>query len=275
MEDDLPSFLNHENGKINIFYKGCKEACSYFKEAGNWKSECLKIKKNAIKRNATENMQDLKFRFNSSKAKIPPVSAGTKPDDSKSEAKEAQTSKQPVEESKNIKDTEVSTNDEAVKAKPSTINCLRGTVGLKKTPDSSLLAAEIPSSPIEKVSSVDDIESDGITDDNYQPKIKRTTKYTINSDDFNDILMDSDMSSPMEIKKEFIPSNSNHMNNPDGYSPPSEHAIMAAKAIIGQLSKKEFNKYVKNVEKTPLGSNKAAIEPETEAEHHGISDIEH
>ncbi|OMJ09461.1 hypothetical protein AYI69_g10650 [Smittium culicis] len=107
MEDDLPSFLDHKNGKINIFYKRCKEACSYCKEAGHWKSECLKIKKNAIKRNATENMQDLKFRFNSSKAELPPVSADPKPDDSKSEAKEAQTSTQPVEESKNIKDTEV------------------------------------------------------------------------------------------------------------------------------------------------------------------------
>ncbi|OMJ13937.1 hypothetical protein AYI69_g8792 [Smittium culicis] len=153
MEDDLPSFLDHENGKINIFYKGCKEACSYCKEAGHWKSECLKIKKNAIKRNATENMQDLKFRFNSSKAELPPVSADPKPDDSKSKATEAQTSKQPVEESKNIKDTEVSTNDEAVKAKPSTINRLRGTIGLKKPPASSIAAAEIPSSPIEQVSS--------------------------------------------------------------------------------------------------------------------------
>ncbi|OMJ15127.1 hypothetical protein AYI70_g7476, partial [Smittium culicis] len=34
MEVDLPSFLDHENGKINIIYKGCKETCSYCKEAG-------------------------------------------------------------------------------------------------------------------------------------------------------------------------------------------------------------------------------------------------
>ncbi|OMJ19074.1 hypothetical protein AYI69_g6768 [Smittium culicis] len=172
IEDDLPSFIDHENGKINIFYKGCKEACSYCKEAEHWKSECLKIKKNSIKRNATENMQDLKFRFNSSKAKLPPVSADPKPDDSKSEAKEAQPSKHPVEESKKIKDTEVSANDEAVKTKPSTINCLRGTVCLKKPPASSIVAAEIPSSPIEKVSSCDDTESDGSIGDNSQPKIK-------------------------------------------------------------------------------------------------------
>ncbi|OMJ13009.1 hypothetical protein AYI69_g9172 [Smittium culicis] len=174
MEIDLPSFLDHENGKINIFYKGCKEAFSYCKEAGHWKSECLKIKKNVTKKNATENMQDLKFRFNSSKAELPPVSADPKPDDSKSEAKEAQPSKQPVGESKKIKDTEVSTNNEAVKAKSSTINRLRGTAGLKKTPSSSIAAADIPSSPIEKVSSGDDTESDSSIGDNSQPKIKRT-----------------------------------------------------------------------------------------------------
>ncbi|OMJ15640.1 hypothetical protein AYI69_g8120 [Smittium culicis] len=195
---------------------------------------CLKIKKNAIKRNATENMQDLKFRFNSSKAELPPVSADPKPDDSKSEAKGAQPSKQPVEESKNIKDTEVSANDEAVKAKNSTINRLR-----------------IPSSPIEKVSSGDDTESDSITDDNNQPKIKRTTKSTSNSDDFSDISMDSDMCSLMEIKKEFIPRNPSPKTDSDGYSPPSEHALMAAKARMGQISLQKFNKFVSNVDKAP------------------------
>ncbi|OMJ14911.1 hypothetical protein AYI69_g8388 [Smittium culicis] len=253
MEDDLPSFLDHENGKINIFYKGCKEACSYCKEAGHWKSECLKIKKNLIRRNATENMQDLKFRFNSSKAELPPVSADPKPDDSKSEAKEAQTSTQPVVESKNIKDTQVSTKNES---------------GLKKPPASSLIAAEIPSSPIEKVSSGDDTESDGITDDNYQPKIKRTTKSTINSDDFSDISMESDMRSPMEIKKEFIPPNPSPKNDSDGYSPPLVHALMAEKARMGHLSQRKFNKFVTIVDKVPSESSKAAIEPETEAEHY-------
>ncbi|OMJ12996.1 hypothetical protein AYI69_g9180 [Smittium culicis] len=251
MEDDLPSFLDHENGKINIFYKGCKEVCSYCKEAGYWKSECLKIKKNVIKKNATENMQDLKFRFNRSKAKLPPLSADPKPDDSKSEAKEAQTSTQPVEESKIIKDTEVSTNDEAVKAKSSTINRLRRTIGLKKPPASSLIAAEIPSSPIEKVSS---------GDDTY--------------DDLSDISMDSDMNSPMEIKKEFIPPNPIPKNDSDGFITPSEHVLMAAKVRMGHISQQTFNKFVSNVDKAPPGCNKADIEPETEAKPHYISDIE-
>ncbi|OMJ15937.1 hypothetical protein AYI70_g6928 [Smittium culicis] len=34
----IPSFLDYEYGKINIFYRGCKEACSYCKQEGHWKS---------------------------------------------------------------------------------------------------------------------------------------------------------------------------------------------------------------------------------------------
>ncbi|OMJ23677.1 hypothetical protein AYI70_g2099 [Smittium culicis] len=149
-------------------------------------------------------MQKLKFSFNSSDAEAPPVSAAPRTDDSRSVIAEAQPSTKPVEKSKIINDTEVSTNDEAATAKPGTINRLRGTVGLKKPPAISLNTAVMPPSSNEKVSSDDDTESDGSDDDNHQPIIKRTTKSTINSDDSSDISVDSDMSSPMEIKKEFI-----------------------------------------------------------------------
>ncbi|OMJ23946.1 hypothetical protein AYI70_g1914 [Smittium culicis] len=252
MEVDLPSFLDHENGKINIFYKGCKEACSYCKEAGHWKSECHKIKKNQIKKNARDNMQKLRFSFNSSDAEAPPVSAALRTDDSKSVTIEAQPSTKPVEKSKIINDTEVSTNDEAATAKPSTINRLRGTVGLKKPPASSLNAAAMPPSSNEKVSSDDDTD-----------------------DDFSDISVDSDMSSPMEIKKEFISPNLSSNNESDGYSPPSAHALMAEKSRMGQISEQAFNKYVSNVDKAPPGSNIAAIEPGSDAEHQEISDIDY
>ncbi|OMJ24754.1 hypothetical protein AYI70_g1372 [Smittium culicis] len=240
MDVDLPSFLDHENGKINIFYEGCKEACSYCKEAGHWKSECHKIKKNQIKKNARENMQKLKFSFNSSNAEAPPVSAAPQTDDSKSVISEAQSSSKSVEKSKIINDTEVSTNDEAATAKTGTINLLRGTVDLKKPSASSLNDAVMPPSSNEKVSLDDDTESDGSDDDNHQPNIKRTAKSTINSDDFSDISVDSDMSSPMEIKKEFISPNLSPNNESDGYIPPSAHALMAAKARIGKISDQEF-----------------------------------
>ncbi|OMJ13140.1 hypothetical protein AYI70_g8686 [Smittium culicis] len=168
IDTELPLFLDHEDGRIKIFYRGCKEACT--------------------------------------------------------------------EESKVINDTKVSTNDEAVTDKQSIINRQRGTVGLKKPPASSIAADEIPSSSIEKVSSGDDTESDGSTDDNNQPLIKRTTKSTINSDNSYDISMDSDTSSPMEIKKEFIPPNPSPKSDSDGYSPPSAHTLMAEKARIGKIS---------------------------------------
>ncbi|OMJ18315.1 hypothetical protein AYI70_g5420 [Smittium culicis] len=187
---------------------------------------------------------------------------------------EAQPSLNPVEKLKIINSTEVTTNDEAAAAKPGTINRLKGTVGLKKPHASSLNAAEIPSSPIEKVSSGDDTESDVSTDDNNQPLIKRTTKSTINSDDFSDISVDSDMSSPMEIKKEFISPNLSPTNESDGYSPPSAHALIAAKARVGQISEQVFKNFVSNVHKAPPGSNIDAIEPGSDAEHQEISIIE-
>ncbi|OMJ20912.1 hypothetical protein AYI70_g3793, partial [Smittium culicis] len=116
MEFDFPSFLDHENGKINTFYKGCKGACSNCKEAGHWKSECHKIKKNLLKKKARENMQKIKFSFNGSNAEASSVSAAPRTDDSKSVTTEAQSRTKPVEKSKIINDTEVSTNDEAATA---------------------------------------------------------------------------------------------------------------------------------------------------------------
>ncbi|OMJ22108.1 hypothetical protein AYI70_g3078 [Smittium culicis] len=132
IEIDLPSFLDHENG---------------------------------------ESMHKLKFSFNSSNAEAPLVSAAPQTDDSKSVTIEAQPSTKPVEKSKIINDTEVSTNDEVAAAKPGTINRLRGTVGLKKNPSSSLNAAVMPQSSNEKVLSGDYTDSDGSDDDNNQPII--------------------------------------------------------------------------------------------------------
>ncbi|OMJ13077.1 hypothetical protein AYI70_g8726 [Smittium culicis] len=133
----------------------------------------------------------------------------------------------------------------------------------------------MPPSSNEKVSSDYDTESDGSDDENHQPIIKRTAKSTINSDDFSDISVDSDMSSPMEIKKEFISPNISPTNESDGYSPPSAHALMAEKARMGQISEQVFNNFVSNVDKAHPGNNIAAIESGSDAEHHDISDIEY
>ncbi|OMJ09029.1 hypothetical protein AYI69_g10844 [Smittium culicis] len=37
-ETIIPSFLDYEYGRINIFYRGCKKACSYCKQERHWKS---------------------------------------------------------------------------------------------------------------------------------------------------------------------------------------------------------------------------------------------
>ncbi|OMJ10112.1 hypothetical protein AYI69_g10380 [Smittium culicis] len=193
IETELTLFLDHEDGRIYIFYRGCKEACSYCKKDGHWKSECPTLKNITSKKKFMNDMAKSSLKFSLPEPTkvdiLTPPALLIKNDDPKTSTKNF-LFKKPVEEPKIINDTKVSVNDEAVKAKPSTINRLRGT---------------IPSSPIERVLSGDDTESDGITEDNNQPKIKRMTKSTINSDNFSDISMDSDMSSPMEIKKDFIP----------------------------------------------------------------------
>ncbi|OMJ07252.1 hypothetical protein AYI69_g11516, partial [Smittium culicis] len=54
---------DYEYGRINIFYRGCKEACSYCKQEGHWKSNCeflkSKNKKNSKKpQNSTKNQTE-------------------------------------------------------------------------------------------------------------------------------------------------------------------------------------------------------------------------
>ncbi|OMJ13867.1 hypothetical protein AYI70_g8251, partial [Smittium culicis] len=237
IDTELPLFLDHEDGRINIFYRGFKEACSYCKKDGHWKSECPTLKNITSKKKFMSDMAKSSLKFSllePTKVDIltPPALIINK-DDPKTSTKSKFLFTKPVEESKITNDTKVSSNDEDLKNKTSTINCQRGTLGLKKPPANSLIAAETPISPIEKVSSSDDTESDVSTDNNNQPLIKCTTKSNINSDDFSYISMNSDMSSPMEIKKEFVPPNSSPTNDSEGYSPPSEHALMAAKARMG------------------------------------------
>ncbi|OMJ13821.1 hypothetical protein AYI69_g8838, partial [Smittium culicis] len=38
-ETNIPSFLDYENGRINIFYRVCKEACSYCKQEGYYQTD--------------------------------------------------------------------------------------------------------------------------------------------------------------------------------------------------------------------------------------------
>ncbi|OLY85757.1 Autophagy-related protein 9, partial [Smittium mucronatum] len=56
-DTELPLFLIHDYGKINLFHQGCKAACSFFKQSGNWKSDCkeLKLNKTTLKNSKEEN----------------------------------------------------------------------------------------------------------------------------------------------------------------------------------------------------------------------------
>ncbi|OLY78949.1 hypothetical protein AYI68_g6991, partial [Smittium mucronatum] len=50
VDTELPLFLTHEDGKINLFYQGCKPACSFCKQGGHWKSECNDLKQKKSKK---------------------------------------------------------------------------------------------------------------------------------------------------------------------------------------------------------------------------------
>ncbi|OLY79709.1 hypothetical protein AYI68_g6216 [Smittium mucronatum] len=56
-DTELPLFLIHDDGKINLFHQGCKAACSFCKQSGHWKSDCkeLKLKKTSLKNSKEEN----------------------------------------------------------------------------------------------------------------------------------------------------------------------------------------------------------------------------
>ncbi|OMJ16861.1 hypothetical protein AYI70_g6330 [Smittium culicis] len=63
----IPSLLDYEYGKINIFYRGCKEACSYCKQEGHWKSKCEFLKNKSTKSN--KNLQISKIYQTDNQAK--------------------------------------------------------------------------------------------------------------------------------------------------------------------------------------------------------------
>ncbi|OMJ22872.1 hypothetical protein AYI70_g2594 [Smittium culicis] len=71
-ETIIPSFLEYERGRINIFYRGCKEACSYCKQEGHCKSGCeiLLGRKNEFSKKITTSEENIKTKANSSEFKV-------------------------------------------------------------------------------------------------------------------------------------------------------------------------------------------------------------
>ncbi|OMJ26836.1 hypothetical protein AYI69_g3752 [Smittium culicis] len=63
IESELPLFLDHEDCRINIFYRGCKEACSYCKKDGHWKSECYTLKNVTSKKKLMNDMTKSSLKF--------------------------------------------------------------------------------------------------------------------------------------------------------------------------------------------------------------------
>ncbi|OMJ15187.1 hypothetical protein AYI70_g7431 [Smittium culicis] len=62
---ELPLFLEHDTGLVNLSYKGCKEACSYCKGVGHWKSDCEVLNKIIDEKKARKGANKMRFVFNS------------------------------------------------------------------------------------------------------------------------------------------------------------------------------------------------------------------
>ncbi|OMJ12643.1 hypothetical protein AYI70_g8984, partial [Smittium culicis] len=155
-----------------------------------------------------------------------------------------------------------------------TINRLRGTVGLKKPPAYSINLKKLASDKNQKVSPADDTESDESKDEVKLPKTKSINNKIVESDDSQDSYSIAGSSSPIEIKKEYISPISDIFESSEGNNTPSEHDIMAEKARLRKISEKEFMDYVSKVDYAPQGSNLAGMDLDSDPPDQSISDIE-
>ncbi|PVU86185.1 hypothetical protein BB561_006789, partial [Smittium simulii] len=57
-EFKIPEFIDIENKKIALTYRGCVPACSYCKKVGHWRTECPEVKKN----------KDIRSKYQSNKS---------------------------------------------------------------------------------------------------------------------------------------------------------------------------------------------------------------
>ncbi|OMJ20948.1 hypothetical protein AYI70_g3776 [Smittium culicis] len=259
IDTELPLFLDHKDGRINIFYRGCKEACSYCKKDGHKKSECQTLKNITNKKKFMSDMAKSSLKFSHPEpAKVEfstPSASLIKNDAPKTNFNNASIHKTP----KISGDDKHLSKTEFPGTKSTTIYRLRGTLESDKN---------------QKVSPADDTESD---ESNYEveiPKTKSINNKIVESDDSQDSSSIAGSSSPIEIKKEYISRRSDIFESSEGNNTPSKHDIMAEKVRIGKISEKEFMDYVSKVDCAPQGSNISGIDLDSDTPDQSSSDVE-
>ncbi|OMJ10082.1 hypothetical protein AYI70_g10539 [Smittium culicis] len=192
----IPSFLDYEYGRINIFYRGCKEACSYYKEEGHWKSSCeiLLSRKNKSSKKITTSKENRVASADSSEIKAVDKDIGPPAAELiESDTKESDNITPPVQR--------------------------RGTVGLKRPLSCSAAMAltEQPKkiSPNNKEYST---KSDNLS----------TEMLKISENKSKKIISSDEETLKIKTNKKFINlSSSPRSSDSDGYSPPTELDRMA------------------------------------------------
>ncbi|OMJ07891.1 hypothetical protein AYI69_g11278 [Smittium culicis] len=249
IDTELLLFLDHEDGRINIFYRGCKKSYSYCKKDGNWKSECSTLKNVTSKKIFMNDMTKSSLKLSLPEQAMLGFSTPSA-SLSKHDALKNNTNKTWKHDTPKISgDDKYLTKNESSAKNPSTINRHR-------------------------VSPDEDTESDVSGEEVEPQKTKSINKKIVESDDSQDSSSIAGSSSSIEIKKEYLALRSNIFESSEGNSTPSEHDVMAEKARLGKILEKEFMDYVSKVDCELQGSNLAGMDLDSDPPDQSSSDIE-
>ncbi|OMJ26652.1 hypothetical protein AYI69_g3935 [Smittium culicis] len=200
---ELPLFLEHDTGLVNLFYKGCKEACSYCKGVGHWKSDCEVLNKIINEKKARKGANKMGFVFKSTE---PEKTAGPKitaPIIKNLQFETAAATKTNDGEKKPATAKKLEPNDGSGSSHTTSVRTIRGTTGIKNPPASSISQIQHEPRTLKKISSDDGTGADYSTSNNSNKYIN-LNKNAVETDDFEESSDYERSSSPIEIKKEHI-----------------------------------------------------------------------
>ncbi|OMJ10846.1 hypothetical protein AYI69_g10080, partial [Smittium culicis] len=245
---ELPLFLDHNTGLVNLFYKGCKEACSFFKGLGNWKSDCEAPNKIIYEKKARKGANKMGFVFKSTEPEKTVGLKSTAPNIKNLPFETTAASKTNDSDKKTAEAKKLEPIDSSGRFHTSSVRTIRGTTGIKKPPASSIAQIQLEPSTLKKISSDDDTGSDYSTINYSKQKAINENKNSIETDDYIESSDYERSSYPIEIKKEHDIFDNNQSDS-EGNNTPSEHSMMAGKARLGLIPQKEFLNYVSNVDR--------------------------
>ncbi|OMJ14330.1 hypothetical protein AYI69_g8642 [Smittium culicis] len=256
---ELPLFLDHDTGLVNLFYKGCKEVCSYCKCVGHWKSDNEILNKIIYEKKARKGANKMGFVFKSTEPEKTVGLESTAPNIKNLLFETAGVTKTNDGDKEAAETKKIEPNEDSGSSHTTPVRTIRGTTGIKKPPASSIAQIQLEPSTLKKISSYDDTGSDYNTINYSKQKNINANKKAIETDDYEESSDYERSSSPMEIKKEHIIFK-NIQSDSDGNNTPSEHSMMVGKARLGLVPQKEFLNYVSGVDRAPQGANAANME---------------